>query len=63
MLYWATSGFAVGVTVVTGGVELPAPQPSDKRVNRMTAEEHSAPREIVTRASKPGEKDRVGHCS
>jgi len=56
MLYWATSGFAVGVTVATGGVELPAPQPSDTRVNRMTAEEHSAPREIVTRASKPGEK-------
>jgi hypothetical protein len=56
MLYWATSGFAVGVTVATGGVELPAPQPSDTRVNRMTAEEHSAPREIVTRPPNPGKK-------
>jgi hypothetical protein len=40
MLYCATSGFAVGATLVRGGVKLPEPQPNDPRVSKRPAEEH-----------------------
>ena len=41
MLYWATSGFDVAKTTVSGGAELPEPQASDARLRIRPADRHN----------------------